>query len=129
MEDLIISKELIENVLNCEIKDFKIFGYDLMYYEKALFRVNCQGQISKDRDSICRAINICEFAFKCKEWAENKGYIIFSKNKECLIYSIDEVYDVIECLNQYEDYFDSDTECEAIFKACEWILDNEKNPK
>lgn len=123
----LISKELIENVLNCEIKDFKMFGRDLMYYEKALFRVNCQGQASKDRDSICRAINIYEFAYKwCKEWAENKGYIIFSKNKECLIYSIDEVYDVIECLNQYEDYFESDTEVEAIIKSCTWILEQNK---
>ena len=66
----------------------------------------------------------CEYCLsnKCKEWAENKGYIIFSKNKECLIYSIDEVYDVIECLNQYEEYFESDTEIESIVKACNWIL-------
>ena len=126
MKDLKISKELIENVLNCEIEDFKMFGYDLMYYEKALFRVNCQGQVSNNRDSICCTISIYKFAYKCKKWAENKGYIIFSKNKECLIYSTDEVYDVIECLNQYEDYFESDTEIESIVKACNWILEQNK---
>ena len=69
----------------------------------------------------------CEYCLsnKCKEWAENKGYIIFSKNKECLVYSIDEVYDVIECLNQYEDYFEGNTEIEVILKACNWILEKE----
>lgn len=122
MKDLNISKELIENVLNCEIEDFKMFGCDLMYYEKALFRFDCQGRVSNNRDSICKSINIYQVAFMLKEWAENKGYIIFSKNKECLVYSIDEVYDIIECLNQYEAYFEVDTECETIFKACEWIL-------
>ena len=70
----------------------------------------------------------CEhcLSIKCKEWAEKKGYIIFSKNKECLVYSIDEVYDVIECLNQYEDYFEANTEIEAIIKACNWILEQNK---
>ena len=130
MKELIISKELISEVLNIKVEDivsFKMFGYDLMYYEKALFRLDCQGRVSKNRDSICKSINIYEFAYKwCKEWAENKGYIIFSKNKECLIYSIDEVYDVIECLNQYEDYFEANTEIESIVKACNWILENIK---
>ncbi len=70
----------------------------------------------------------CEYCFvsKCKEWAENKGYIIFSKNKECLIYSTDEVYDVIECLSQYEDYFEADSEVQSIIKACNWILEQNK---
>lgn len=84
--------------------------------------IKLQEMIDPNKECCC----IYHFSNKCKEWAENKGYIIFSKNKECLIYSIEEVYDVIECLNQYEDYFEADTECEAIFKACEWILDNKE---
>ena len=72
------------------------------------------------------AVNIYELAHKCKEWAGDKGYILLSKDKECLIYSIDEVYDVVECLNQYEEYFEADTEPEAIFKATSYIMEQLK---
>ena len=114
MKELIISKELISEVFKLNICEAYIENNNL-YFDMGL--------------PLIQSINLYEFAFKCKKWAENKGYIIFSKNKECLIYSIDEVYDVIECLNQYEDYFESDTEVQSIIKACNWILNNEKNPK
>lgn len=117
MKDLKISKKLISEVLKIPLDVI-----NEVYFDKTNLLVRKLNNRIEEH-------NIYEFAFKCKEWAENKDYIIFSKNKECLIYSIDEVYDVIECLNQYEDYFEADTECEAILKACEWILDNEKNPK
>ena len=121
MKDLKLSTELASAVLGKEVTKCSLINkarnsINITYFED-----------KEDFNTICREWNIYEFAFKCKEWAENKGYIIFSKNKECLIYSIDEVYDVIECLNQYEDYFEADTECEAIFKACEWILKNKAN--
>ena len=108
-----ITKELLEKVLGRNIVGFTINSGFIFIQEK----------------SISHNLNTYEFAFKCKEWADNKGYIIFSKNKECLIYSIDEVYDVIECLNQYEDYFESDTEVQSIIKACNWIKKKKKNPK
>ena len=122
MKDLekIITKELLREVLPKETENLS---------EDFSFYIDEDYIVFRDEGETLFDYNIYKFAFKCKEWAENKGYIIFSKNKESLIYSIDEVYDVIECLNQYEDYFESDTECEAIIKACEWILDNEKNPK
>ena len=116
MKDLKISTELISSVL---VKETRHLTYDTIYVEDNFIIFSYEGEYQFE-------VNIYEFAFKCKEWAENKGYIIFSKNKECLIYSIDEVYDVIECLNQYEDYFESDTECEAILKACNWILEIDK---
>lgn len=112
MEKL-ISKELLSEVLKVKIRKINssILDGNLYYYKEL---VKCKSKI-----------NIYELAHKCKEWAENQGYILLSKNKECLVYLIDDVYDVIECLNQYEDYFDADTEYEAIFKACDRILDNE----
>ena len=118
MKDLKISKELLSEVLKYEVDVF--LGINKNEIDYTCCRDESEGYVDI-------SINLYEFACKCKEWAENKGYIIFSKNKECLIYSIDEVYDVIECLNQYEDYFEADTECEAIFKACEWILKNKAN--
>ena len=120
MKDLKISKELLSEVLNYEVDAF--LGINKNEIDYTCCRDENEGYIDI-------SINLYEFVFKSKEWAENKGYIILSKNKECLVYSIDEVYDVIECLTRYEDYFEGNTEIESIIKACEWILDNEKNPK
>ena len=116
MKDLKISTELISSVL---VKETRHLTYDTIYVEDNFIIFSYEGEYQFE-------VNIYEFAFKCKEWAENKGYIIFSKNKECLIYSIDEVYDVIECLNQYEDYFEGNTEIETIIKSCNWILEQNK---
>jgi len=72
-------------------------------------------------------LNIHEIAHKYKEWALeqdydlwsfyskslNSGYCyVFSSNEEC-----DELYHA-------KKEFDADTEPEAIFLACQWILDN-----
>ena len=113
MRDLKISTELASAVL----------GFSVVYIESCENRDNIIGIWTDINTKPIEEINIYKFAFKCKKWAENKGYIIFSKNKECLIYSIDEVYDVIECLNQYEDYFEADSEVQSIIKACNWILE------
>ena len=83
--------------------------------------------------------NIYELAHKCKEWACKKGYSIIS------ISDFDIRHDTIDNYDKY--YFtayinmnlfpelnkkeythlhdiNSSTEPEAIFKACQWILDN-----
>lgn len=116
MEKL-ISKELLSEVLRTKIEELKYIKDKDKKYRKEVFVIS-DFEGAYDLSPI-------ELAHKCKEWAQSKEYIIFSKNKECLVYSADEVYDVIECLNQYEEYFEADTEYEAIFKACQWILDNE----
>ena len=127
MKDLKISKELLIEVLGSEYKQRLIDWFQIEDDNFLRTYYDCGSYDDKGRPTgLGLEINIYEFAFKCKEWAENKGYIIFSKNKECLIYSIDEVYDVIECLNQYEDYFEANTEIESIVKACNWILENIK---
>ena len=66
-------------------------------------------------------INIHELAHKCKEWVHNKGILISSGVSEfgtrfCYLTSGD----------KQEPPFIADTEPEAIFKACQWILDNEQ---
>ena len=119
MKDLKINKELIEIILNCEIEDFEMFSCDLlMYYEKALFRANCQGQISNDRDSICCTINIHKFAYKCKRWLL-KNNIAFTLN----YYNDNSVQFYCE---KYHLDIESSSEIEAIIKACERILENSK---
>ena len=68
--------------------------------------------------------NIHELAHKCKEWAVYKGYYLdsgFVSNKATPMATI---YNPDGKENSKEDeiYFESNTEPEAIFKACEWLL-------
>lgn len=121
----IISKELwlevikpIENteifkdgiIESFEIKDNTL--YACIFYESK--NIDCKGTGLHSPHNI----NIYELAYKCKEWALNNGYEIYSKQDGfCGIgLSGGDDYGV------YWDYvFYADAEIEAIFKACEWI--------
>lgn len=126
-----ISKELLSEVINIKIEDIidlKIFGKDLKYYEKCLLKSCCDGRLSDNKDSIRKSINIYELAHKCKEWAYSQGYILFSKIR--LNSSLASCYFDTMGKHDYEDDyhndFRADTEPEAIFKACQWILESKK---
>ena len=67
-----------------------------------------------------REIDIHELAHKCKEWAWSNhklsiisGYTISGN----IVANI-----MIKHMNMCEHHYKADTEPEAIFKACEWIL-------
>ena len=101
------SKELLSEVLHQNITAFSIKGNTLFY--------QCT-------DYFDDCINIYELVHRCKEWAWSKSYasnsiifVDFESNKVylCAITIADE-------LNWKK--FEADTEHEAIFKACEWIL-------
>ena len=73
------------------------------------------------------SINIYELAHKCKIWAFNNGYELRSGRdidvKEELCYFCEYKQErQLDYLNG--DYFLAGTEPEAIFKACQWLLDN-----
>ena len=69
-------------------------------------------------------INIYELAHKCKEWALSKNFILHSgstykpERYRCDIYVGNSAIE--------DENFISDTEPEAIFKACEWIMEYRK---
>ncbi len=69
-----------------------------------------------------QSINIYELAHKCKEWARLKGRSLRSNPSwdDCKKYECDD--------RDYDDMpmFIEDTEPEAIFKACQWILENKE---
>lgn len=114
-----ISKELLEQVLDYAIiKNSKI---DDDINVKVHFK-NYQNRYEDDK------INIYELAHKCKEWAFKEGFVIrtyyfdsarFENKKMCNATvgkrKIGDVYT-----------FCFDTEPEAIFRACEWILEQKK---
>ena len=103
---------------------------------KSLFDAIYNCDISKDNDmlSYYNRINIYEFVFKCKEWILNQ------KNKDCFYIAdqfslnIESQMGVIKyfwCVllknsSRISQEFKADSEIEAIIKACNWILENNK---
>lgn len=75
-------------------------------------------------------INIYELAhLNLKQWALSKGYRLISFGRECFLYEMQELYDVSEQLNQWSEWFEADTELEAVTKACEWIRNKIREEK
>lgn len=96
----IISKDLLSEVLTGNVKSFSIDKNNVYY----------------DIDH-GTSINIYELAHKCKEWAYNKGFDIYSDFNGADVCHIGSNYSVAPFHYNF-------TELEAIFKACQWILDN-----
>lgn len=77
-------------------------------------------------------VNVYELAYKCKEWALKQNCSIESTYRNTIglawvVYNVKyDGYDKfgIKHEHTYKKEFHSDTEPEAIFKACEWILEN-----
>jgi len=102
-----ISKELLSEILDREV--INVVG---------ITQIDSRGVVSskavkfETRKDIYRSINIYELAHKCKEWAYNEhGEILTSFKYKGEWIVEDERY-----------RYRADTEPEAIFKACEWIL-------
>ena len=109
-----ISKELLSEVLG---KD--AYPYDYAQNGRVL-RYAFFESINRKR-----YINIYELAYKCKEWAYKQGFVILSGHSA---YSIGLFF--CSCKGWLSENYDKQieinhkTEPEAIFQACQWILDN-----
>ena len=104
------SKKLLSEVLKNETKGLKSFGLS-----------ECAKYIIFQYEDFDDSINIYELAHKCKEWILINKYKIF-------IYSDDnsEWYcqvQLVDADEQPKEWSVAETEPEAIFKACEWILE------
>ena len=109
MENEIISKELLSEVLSCEIIEVYI-NEDSNTNNISFDWISIQ---SKHRAEI----NIHELAHRCKEWAINNEYTILSG------YKTGRGYVYIREIDSPAGW-QQKTEPEAIFKACQWIYDN-----
>ena len=122
-----ISKELLSKVLDNEVP------YQVKVH-KIIIKNNSLNYFYNSKDSggglfeANEYINIYELAHKCKEWALKQGYYFstysfnFDSNTEQehrirLLIGNDVVY--------FGDDSSMETEVEAIFKACQWILDKD----
>ena len=111
-----ISKELLSDVLGEDVSGVSIIG-NVVNYTIEDYETEEDGELVYV--DIGQNINTYELAHKCKEWAYKQGLIIENffafGDARCRVYNTkwEEIY---KCV--------MDTESEAIFKACQWILDN-----
>ena len=114
-----ISKELLSEVLNLNM--WKTDSLNISIDEN---KVYCNGIFLGDLgyQQSSYVVNIYELAHKCKKWAFNNGFgltsglLNYSKTKIAVLENIDLLMPKIS--------FTGNTEPEAIFNACQWILDN-----
>jgi len=119
-----INKKLLSKVLNLDIEGISSIS---IYSDRV-------GYFYKD-DYFSKTINIYELANECKKWAMKKRYYIFSRsfikhenaNIGAIAYIIKDILHGIPDLghSDIESCSKGKTEPEAIFKACQWILENE----
>ena len=126
--EAIISKELLSEVLDKKVVVDDISNIELK--ENTITFI--EDYWDEDEGSGFyrnHTINIYELAHKCKEWALSKGYILMSKPRTSSSFATCEFCKNGKC--DYEDDlwndFRADTEPEAIFKACQWILNNKES--
>jgi hypothetical protein len=129
-----ISKELLSEVLKDILKKHDIGFADVL--ESALDNNNLLHINYRDRNGFIKGffINIYELAHKCKEWivpamiTEHpigrtvKTSCVYLQNLKKFKYSCS-----IEDYSGEYMYFEAPTEPEAIFKACQWILENKES--
>ena len=121
-----ITKELWSEVLKIPLKDDPKYDEPLLLYRD-------------EYDSrVWTEFDVHRLAYLCKEWAFSKGYNVYSLGKwryrsvdtnSYLSYCVTiktHNEDLTSAMNKCQnDMFYAETEPEAIFKACEWILEQE----
>ena len=112
------SKELLTEILKENVKEVYEIGSNPNFKDNTLlFNLNGCGELCN--------INIYELAQKCKEWAYKQGYVILSGHSA---YGIGAFF--CSCKGWLSENYDKrieinhNTEPEAIFVACQWIIDN-----
>jgi len=124
------SKELLSEVLDYKVENYSHNGTPITN-----LAINVDARADNGIRLAKQNINIYELAHKCKEWAwrtENvrletgRMYGLTTEAHNCRIdvYSGHKFY----FNGRYKD-FTANTEPEAIFKACEWILKQNKGDK
>ena len=115
-----ISKELFEKVMGIKLGNEHNTGQELMFMKTVVYYTDISKKYKLG--DIIDNLNIHELAHKCKEWAYNDkslcGYSIELKS-----YKSEFGYWLCELMSE-DITFSGDTEPEAIFAACQWIIDN-----
>lgn len=111
----LLSKKLLSEVLGGSVYELKIKGNTVYpIYENGMPLMNDI------------PINIYELAHKCKEWAKLKYFIDIDSHSGCARWGAEAVSHNGRPSVFYEQVFIGRTETDAIFKACEWIMEQTK---
>lgn len=115
------SREVLSAVLGVEIITFEMKQNNILSY-----KYNKKSKNKFSGKEFCnRSINIYELAFKIKEYAFNKGYVIYSGIKTGSRTHIGTMVQKL-CGGDYLYYSTGETVLEALTNSCEWIL-NQQN--
>ena len=99
-----ISKELVEAVVGEEYDNVVCFQDVILCY----------------KDDYTQRFLVNDFFFKCKEWA--------TKQNICVLSGIDDDFTTYFCFidnnSTIQSQFNSSSEQQAVFDACQWILEN-----
>ena len=74
--------------------------------------------------------NIYELAHKCKEWALSKGYYLASNKYSdggCCQYFTEDSNECASCGGVKSIIIHAESEQQAVFDVCQWILDNKES--
>lgn len=120
-----ISKELFETVMNEKIIEYRgVFGsYISGTYNNHVNLGCCITVVSTDGGIVSCSIN--DFFFKCKKYALKQNISMYSYIHElnCGV----EIVPKKKCNWLDNKKFKSDSEQQAVFDACQWILENKGN--
>lgn len=105
-----INKELIKSVLAKETENLS---------DNFIFSIKDNYILFVDEGECQFEVNIYEFAFKCKEWAYKNDYSIWSVSWGAVEFCNIKKYNGTERIV-------TKSETEAIIKACNWILEQQK---
>jgi hypothetical protein len=112
-----ISKELLSEVFNKKVSEISTPERDAR--ERGYLHISGIFIIFEDNRDVI--ISIYELAHKCKEWLKSKGYMT-------VVYIHLDTVAVNICLDSKAVYWTPAmtvlTEPEAIFLACQWVLEN-----
>lgn len=124
-----MKKELFVEILGTDTSDILYDNYEVVIEEEIAYLRN------KNAFYNHRKVCVYRLAHMCKEWALDQNVSISSTFKHTYGYAWVEWY--VEYKNSrfgyhqghnYKNEFQAETEPEAIFKACEWILENQSKP-
>ncbi len=111
-----ISKELLSEILNIENERIS------RTVDKFCFPNTNTIAVQYYMTDGWQHINIYELAFMCKSWALDKNQSLTS-----WAFKTDSAFCEIGSREDSDyNFFEADTEIEAIFKACEWILKDKR---
>lgn len=116
-----INKILFEAVIGFEVEEFEQNINTIRYFPKSHPRPK---YLNYKVDLI--SINIYEFAHNAKQWMLENGYFSITMFRADELFSCDIGPTSGENYEDWNECFIEETENEAIFKACQFILDEQE---